>query len=83
METKSLDTDLGLITEQAYAQFVGKTLGSVRNERHLGRGPAFVKLGRTIKYPLAEVQRYVAANTRKPGAAPTLSEGAKSNRNRG
>jgi hypothetical protein len=36
------------------------------NLRAEGRGPAWVKLGRSVRYDLAELERYVAANTVEP-----------------
>jgi len=77
-DCKTLDERLELITEEAYAAFAGKTIPSLRNDRHLGRGPPFTKLGKTIKYPIAGIREYVEKNTRTPGAAaeraPTLIE---------
>lgn len=40
------------------------TVGTLSNWRSQGRGPAFVKFGRSIRYPLSGVQAYEAENMR-------------------
>lgn len=39
------------------------TTGTLSNWRSQGRGPSFVKFGRSVRYPLAAVQAHEAANT--------------------
>ncbi len=39
------------------------TTGTLANWRGKGRGPSFTKLGKTVRYPMAEVLAYEAANT--------------------
>jgi hypothetical protein len=70
-----LTQELGLISEAAYAKLRDKAIGSVRNERARGDGPAYVKLGRQVLYPLAAVKAYIAANTVSPSKQPTLVTG--------
>ena len=40
------------------------TSGALSVRRQRGTGPAYVKAGRSVLYPLAEVERYEAANLR-------------------
>lgn len=70
----TIDEELGLISEEEYAAFRGWILQSVRNERSLGKGPPFVKLGNTIKYFREGVKKFVAANTVTPERQPTFTE---------
>jgi hypothetical protein len=74
MENNALDAELGLISEEQYAAFVRKKISSVRNERSAGEGPPFVKLGKTIKYPLDGVRKHVVAKTVNPAGEPTLTD---------
>lgn len=69
----NLDDELGLVSEADYAKFRGKKLSSVRNERSKGEGPPFVKMGGVIKYPLAGIKAFIAANTVTPRHTPTLT----------
>jgi hypothetical protein len=78
VETNTLDSALGTISEQQYAEFVGKTIDSVRNERSLGKGPPFIRVNRrTIKYQLEDVRQYLAEKTVRPVNEPTLTEARK------
>ncbi|MGV9742722.1 helix-turn-helix domain-containing protein [Nocardia farcinica] len=38
-------------------------------QRYLGEGPAYLKVGRRVLYPLQAVLDYECANTVQPGAA--------------
>jgi len=42
------------------------TTGTLSNWRSQGVGPAFSKFGRSIRYPIAAVQAYEAANSIAP-----------------
>lgn len=39
------------------------TTGTLSNWRSKGRGPAFVKFGKVVRYPIASVLAYEAGNT--------------------
>lgn len=39
------------------------TVGSLANSRYLGHGPAFMKLGRRVLYPLDAINEHERANT--------------------
>ena len=43
----AFNSQLELFSEEGYADFSGNSIRSIRNERSAGRGPAFVKLGKT------------------------------------
>jgi hypothetical protein len=71
----NLDEVLGLISEAEYAQFVGKTLGTVRNDRSAGKCPPYVKDGNMIKYPIEGIRKFLEARIVAPGASRTLTAG--------
>jgi predicted DNA-binding transcriptional regulator AlpA len=64
------------LTEQEFADRVGRSIGAVRRWRKLGLGPSYTKLGpRLISYQLSAVEAWEAASTftgaprpPKPGA---------------
>lgn len=37
--------------------------------RYLGRGPAFIKVGRHVRYRRADVDAWLASNTHQPAGA--------------
>lgn len=77
MDTINTDiaSTLGLVSEEQYAKLRNIQLGQVRNERSAGRGPAYVKLGKRVMYPLEAVRRYICENTITPTSAATLIDG--------
>ena len=53
------------------------------NERARGEGPAFVKWGRAVYYPVAHLRKYAEAQTVVPSpAAPTLIDGGRGSKRR-
>jgi hypothetical protein len=61
MKTNPIDAQLALITEEELAAFRGCKVHTLRNERGAGGGPAYVKIGRTVKYLMADVAAYIDA----------------------
>lgn len=57
-----------LIDEGALATHLGVSRSTLQSWRYSGRGPRFIKLGRMVRYRVADVDAYLAANTRN-GAA--------------
>jgi hypothetical protein len=52
------------------------TIGTLSNWRSQGRGPTFVKIGRSIRYPLAAVVDYEAGNTHDNDNSAASAAGA-------
>ena len=48
-----------LMTEKEVAQFLKVSVNTLRNYRSLGIGPLFVKLGRSVRYRMADVLAWV------------------------
>jgi hypothetical protein len=55
-----------LRNERQAAQILGRPVGTLRNWRVRGRGPDFVKLGTSVGYTDAALERFIADNTRVP-----------------
>lgn len=47
------------MTERDVAEMLQRSVKTLRNDRALGRGPKFVKLGRSVRYTLADVIDYL------------------------
>ena len=59
-----------LVTEAEAAAILSTTPGTLKQDRHAGGfGLPFVRLGRAIRYDLAEIERYIEANTVRPDEA--------------
>jgi predicted site-specific integrase-resolvase len=54
------------MTERAAAGRLGLTAATLRAWRHQGRGPAFVRLGRAVRYLPDDVNEYLRANRQQP-----------------
>jgi hypothetical protein len=50
-----------LLTEDDYARLVKRSVKTVRKDRLFGRGPKFLKLGRSVRYRPEDIARYLAA----------------------
>ncbi len=51
-----------LLTPEQVAEWFKTTTKSLANDRYLGRGPRFVKLGRFVRYRLVDCQAYLDEN---------------------
>ena len=56
-------------TDDETAAYLGKPPKTLANWRHLGIGPAYIKVGNGVRYRPADVDRWLDANTINPGAA--------------
>jgi len=57
-----------MITERAAAAYLGVSVAALRRWRRLGRPPAWARLGdKLVRYRVADLERFVAANTRGDG----------------
>lgn len=53
-----LEVDLNrfrYLTEQEVSKLTGRGLQTLRNDRHLGRGFPYSKLGKSVRYRLGEI----------------------------
>jgi len=49
---------LNWITEKKVSELTGLAVQTLRNWRHLSKGPAYSKIGRAIRYSLDDIRDY-------------------------
>jgi hypothetical protein len=47
------------VDEKVVARIIGRALQTLRNDRHLGRGLPYIKIGRSVRYSLEDVIRFM------------------------
>jgi predicted DNA-binding transcriptional regulator AlpA len=73
MDTEYYTKSKALLTEAQAADFLNISIRSLQSWRVRGGGPAFLKLGRSVRYRYAELQTWLDANI----ATSTSSQVAK------
>lgn len=53
-----------LLTPAELAEYLSTTTANLAQLRYLGKGPAFIKAGRSIRYRESDVQAWLDENTR-------------------
>lgn len=53
-----------LLTEKQSADYLTRSVSSLRRDRKLGNGPAFIKIGRSVRYLKSELDRFISAHQR-------------------
>ena len=53
------------------AAFLKKSLGALAQWRYLGQGPRFVKLGRSVRYRVSDVEAWLDQQTRQHTGEPS------------
>jgi hypothetical protein len=48
-----------LIDEKQLAKIIKRSVQTLRNERCQGRGMPYIRIGRSIRYDIADVERYI------------------------
>jgi hypothetical protein len=48
-----------LLTDQDLARILHRKLKTVRKDRQLGKGPRFIKVGRSVRYRPSDVAAYL------------------------
>lgn len=56
------DEHSGLAKPAEVAEYLRTTVAHLANLRYLGKGPAWVQLGRSVRYRWADVDAWVEAN---------------------
>jgi hypothetical protein len=51
--------NLELLTETEYAGLVKRSVKTIRKDRLFGRGPRFLKLGRSVRYKPSDIAMYL------------------------
>ena len=55
------------IDEREVARITGRAVQSLRNDRFVGKGFPYVKVGRSVRYNLAEVLEWMERHRVTPG----------------
>ncbi len=59
---------MGLLNEKQTAQYLCCSVAALRKWRLLGKGPAYCKIGRLVRYAEADLAEYLDANRVEPVA---------------
>lgn len=51
-----------LMTPEQLADYLQVSVKKLANERYLGRGIRFVKIGKAVRYKRSDVEAFIAAN---------------------
>jgi len=70
-----MNTEKAFLTEQQLAHRWGVNPLTLRGWRHRGRGPAFVKFGRCVRYALSDIERFEHSNLHRTTAAKVEDPG--------
>ena len=63
-----------LVNEHEAAQVLAVSVAALRRWRVEGRGPAFVKIERAVRYRLSDVESYLLSRTVRPTQVPRALE---------
>ena len=61
-------TENQVINETQAAEILGRAVQTLRNDRHLRKGPAYLKLGRSVKYRVNDLVDYMEKHRIDPEA---------------
>ena len=61
-----MSTDLQLLNEKQVAEALGLSVKTLRSWRLRGVELPFIKLGKSVRYRLSEIEAYLEANTKAP-----------------
>lgn len=54
-----------LLTVSEYCEWRGISKGAAAQERYLGKGPKFIKAGRSVRYRASDLKEWLEAQTRQ------------------
>lgn len=54
--------------EKQAAKFLGMSVKWMQQARCYGRGPKYIKIGRSVRYNVADLEAYIASRTINPAA---------------
>ncbi len=62
MESSNTDKPCYL-NEKQVAELIGVSVSKLQNDRFYGRGLNYIKIGRTVRYSLEKIHRYMQEHT--------------------
>ncbi|MFH2046070.1 MAG: helix-turn-helix domain-containing protein [Pseudomonadota bacterium] len=57
---------LGIINEKEAAKIIGKSVFTLRNDRFMSRGLPFIKIGRSVRYRLKDIESFIDSHRIDP-----------------
>ena len=57
------------VRETEAAEIVGAAVQTMRNNRHLGKGPPYLKLGKSVRYRVSDLIEYLEKHRIDPESA--------------
>ena len=57
-----------LVTETEAAQITGRAVQTMRNDRHRSRGLPYIKIGRSVRYSLQDINAFIQKKRIDPEA---------------
>ena len=63
-----------LLDEHEVARMLKRSVKTLRNDRSLGRGPRYVRVGRSVRYRLEDVLAYISSRIGGGAAVVLLAE---------
>lgn len=60
------ELDIQAVDEHFAAEILCKSVMSLRNERHLRKGCPYIKLGRSVRYLVKDLEEYLLRNRIDP-----------------
>ena len=61
MEVVKMNADK-ILDERSAAKLLGLSVFTLRNWRHQLRGPSYVKLGRSVRYRLEDLENFISGS---------------------
>lgn len=62
------------LTEIELAEMIAVPRSTLRWRRFVGLGPVYVKIGRSVRYPVKAVQEFIASNIHIPTTLAAVEE---------
>ena len=64
---KTQDEKRVYLNEKQVAELIGVSISKLQNDRFKGTGLNYVKIGRTVRYSLKEIDKYLSDHTVQTG----------------
>ena len=56
-----METQIKYLNEKQVSEMTGRALSTLRNERFLGKGMPYIKIGKSIRYKLGDIITFMEA----------------------
>jgi len=58
--------NLKTVTEKEASRFLGRAVQTLRNDRHMRKGCPYIKIGRSVRYRLLDIEDFLAKHRIDP-----------------